>query len=269
MEKKRVILLFVLMFSVFLISFINAQPPFQTSDTGLIIQYPQIDVIKQNHDFRFNIHVYFSTNGTIPSGAVNCTFDLYNSSGQHQIEDVQLITSGSDNYIDVNGVNFTEFNYYTYLIDCNNSVGGFASASFLSSPTGWDVKLPGTILMIFLTTFIFLMFLTSFYFSFRIPYKSTPSDFTEKYFLLKSKYPKLVLIAVTYGLFVWLLNIFVLLSGSYIMLSQFYNFFTFVFFAFFNVSYVFFIVIFIVFAVEIIRDFKFKKKLDELWRGYK
>ena len=82
-------LIFIFLFLLVLTPFVFAQPPFDPVilEQGIDIAFPQIDVLKQNTNFKFHFHVVNNSNGAMLNLTdVNCTFHLFNNTGNHIFE---------------------------------------------------------------------------------------------------------------------------------------------------------------------------------------
>ena len=100
--EKGTIFLFLFLLSSFFISLVSAQPPFQEASgaIGLDIRFPQVDVVKQNNDVNYHIHVYNKSNGLLVTNTtISCLVHLYDSTGDHVlISDMGFDENGVDNY---------------------------------------------------------------------------------------------------------------------------------------------------------------------------
>ena len=160
-----------MMFGFFLISlsFVGAQPPFQTSteDVGLIIEIPKYTYIKAYEQFKFHSHVFNSTDGLLVTNeTTDCILHLYYHNGSHAFE--------ADMGFDSNALDFE----YTipaegvipgvgaYIIQCNASTqGGFSSGGFQVTISGVE-PMPGVedrngmIVLVIFGAACFLLFLS-------------------------------------------------------------------------------------------------------------
>jgi len=110
-------------------------------DTILEIRIPQGDHIKQNNDVHLNIHVFNKSDGLSvgePQG-ISCYLDLYNATGNHFIDVLEMDRDGVEFDLDIGGENFSDLGSYSFMVYCNNSnIGGFISAGFDVTTTGED-----------------------------------------------------------------------------------------------------------------------------------
>ena len=161
-----------LMFSIFLISNISAQPPpaVQTNvniEVGLQIQTEGINVLQQNTAHLFSFHVFnISTGLIVDNSTTNCSFHLFNKTGHHQfIIDNLEFTVDNDFRVSLAGSNFSELGLYSYYVNCNaDNIGGFGREVFEVTQTGEFLDEPqsliilGLILVLILVTWVFLYF---------------------------------------------------------------------------------------------------------------
>ena len=130
-------------FLLFSSSLVSAAPPVQTNlniNYGYQVEYPKIDIIKQNTPFIFNFHAYNLSSGlAITNTLASCTFHIYNSVGDHILINNSLAYVADDKEweILVPADNFTKAGEYSYIVQCNSSnLGGFASVPFIVSSDG-------------------------------------------------------------------------------------------------------------------------------------
>lgn len=131
---------------------ISAVPPVQTTVTGdnsFTLKYPADTILKQNQDYRFEFHVYNTSDGLPITSGINCYFHLFNSSGKHLIELESSSPDLFDYSFDVDGGNFSEVGDYCYVAQCNSSTqGGYVSVPFSVTKTGEDIGLNQSITII-------------------------------------------------------------------------------------------------------------------------
>ena len=89
----------ILFFLLVLCSFVFAVKPTQSNAglNGLELRVGIFDPIKQNRDMMFNVHIFNGLDGLglRDPTVVNCSFHLYNESGNH------LLTEWSETFDDV------------------------------------------------------------------------------------------------------------------------------------------------------------------------
>lgn len=179
--------------------------------------------------------------------------------GQYSMED----NEDSYNYTFTNTSLIGQYLVYGFC-DENGIIQNW-QYDFYISRRGTNLTLEESVIYVIFLIFIGLLFIGSSYFSFRIPFKNLKNSYGETVMLTKIKYFKLVFIAVSYGLFLWILNLLIGIADNFAYLTMFYGFFNFVFMALIRLSYLVFVVLLIVGFVEIVRDFQFKKKINELF----
>ncbi len=152
--------LFSLVLLVLVIPLVSSAPPItQVSipgDTGLQVEVPTNAHVKEGEGVHLNIHVYNVTNG-IPVGAkegVNCYADLYNRSGEHIVDRLELGRDDIEFDWNISANNFTEHGNFPFVVTCNNSrQGGFFESTFEVTTSGEDEvvdNMPLTIILIML-----------------------------------------------------------------------------------------------------------------------
>jgi ABC-type uncharacterized transport system fused permease/ATPase subunit len=135
MKKYIYILLLIL-----LITSINADKNIQTNtgESGLTIQYPTYDFVKENSEFKLHLHVFNTTNGILMTNeTTSCIVHLYNSSGNHILEqDFGFDDNNIDFEIELNASLFQN-GLHSYIIHCNTSYnGGFVSGTYTVTRNG-------------------------------------------------------------------------------------------------------------------------------------
>lgn len=203
--KKRKFLFFI--FALLLISFVQAQPPFEQETRfteGYEIRFPSIGVLEQNEDFNFHFHIYNLSNGVpIDNSSTNCDFHLYDNKGDHIISEPN-ITYVTDEFVInewgilVTGGNFTKLGSYSYIISCNSdNLGGFASIHLDVTYLGDELSIYDSLARIsLLIFFIGLLFLIYKMVS-KIDFEKWNNKIMEKY---KNKnFVKMVLSSMAYN----------------------------------------------------------------------
>jgi len=172
MAKKLIFLLLLVLF----LPLVIAVPPFvQTSEqtVGLIIQYPPIDSIVVDQDYKFYFHIFNASNGIpVNNDSISCNFHLYNSNGSHIItasiphEDQDVVNEWE---MKVLGGNFTT-GHYDFIVQCNSStLGGYDVVPFTVSRTGEMLTTQASILYIGLFAILLLFFVLIIYFIGSLP----------------------------------------------------------------------------------------------------
>ncbi len=171
LQSKCIFLSFLLLFFfIFLINFVSAvstEVYVQTEDTGIIIEYPKIFILKQNQDFHLRVHVFNKTSGIVLTNeSTNCTFNLYDFSGEGVLR-INNLNFGNDtnsndcqncfNY-HVDGSYFSNIGRYSYLVRCKTeNLGGAISIGIEVTPTGLSENI--ILYIIFFAIFYGLTFL--------------------------------------------------------------------------------------------------------------
>lgn len=167
-NKTFFILIFVL---ILMCSFALAVKPSQvsTADEGYDIRIPQGEIIEQNTNIKLGVHVFNRSDGLLVTNAsVDCFIHIYNSTGDHILIE-PLGFSDFDFTLIIDGNNFTETGFYSFIIQCNSTVrGGFVSGSVIitktgnANPTSSDYVYPVLIsLIVVLAIFLILAIITS------------------------------------------------------------------------------------------------------------
>jgi hypothetical protein len=230
---------------------------------GFLIEPVAVNFLKQNSYYEFEVHVVNRSNGLPITSGISCYMHLYNSTGGHLLELQDTTVSHTFDYtFPITGTNFSVRGTYQVKFQCNNSVlGGVNELEFEVNPLGKETGTPEAILYVILTIAILILFSVVLYINIIIPWGDARNEIGELIFISNWKYLKIGMILITYGLFVWLLNLLVGISDNFISLSLYYGFFSFVFMVFLRLSPIIFIVIFVLIAAVWIRDRILKKDL--------
>jgi hypothetical protein len=137
---KKILFIFLFLFSL---NFICAVPPVTTTQQfseGYSIQIPQDNILKQYENYSFEFHVINISNGVPIISGINCSFHLYNSTGEHLLV---LYDNESSSDLDYSflilGNNFSEIGSMYYFVNCNSSsYGGFGESIIYVTSSGFQ-----------------------------------------------------------------------------------------------------------------------------------
>ena len=232
MGRKRVFnTSFVIISFLILIPFISAVPPPQTNinlETGIQIQTSGIETIEQNINHSFGFHIFnITTQFALDPTTTNCSFHLYNKTGQHQFINNIMDFDKGDYKITLLGTNFSELGAYNYYIYCNNSaIGGFARENFEVTPTGEILETSESLLYIIILIVTFILFLGFLYPAIKLPYSNKTNKDGSITRISRAKYLKLLCVWFACGFFMWFLQALNGISSSFIKLTYLSNFIT-------------------------------------------
>jgi hypothetical protein len=136
MIKKGVYLVMFL----FLITLVTAQPTYVTiNPSGLTVITPVSTYLKAGQDYDVHVHVYNATGVLMTDTHVDyCNIHLYNSSGNHIIQDNMTFSSNSFDWeYTISGSLLTIGEYQT-IVTCQDSIGGFGINEFFVTKDGED-----------------------------------------------------------------------------------------------------------------------------------
>lgn len=142
MGKKLFMFAIMIFFLLTIFSnFVNGAQPVQVStNTGMVIDYPKYDLIKQGNEHRFHVHVINATSSKT-NKTTSCIFHLYNQTGYDINQESTLMEFESYNNVDfaltIGGGNFSSVGLYSYVIQCNSTNEiAFASGQLEVNPSG-------------------------------------------------------------------------------------------------------------------------------------
>lgn len=257
---------FIFLFSF---AFVSADKVTQISSTGLVIEYPKFTTVQIGEAFEFNIHVFNASNGLpVTNESVDCYLHGYYRNGTHVLK-VQLdFEPPFDFHYTVPKEVFTG-GKGAYVVQCNNSEGGFVSGNFDVTRTGFEFTVQEAIVYSILALGVLILFLVSFYFMISTPYSNKKNEKGEVIQITKLKYVKLGLIMLCWVLFTWFLNILIGLSDSFVYLTMYYGFFGFMFDIMNRLALPFGILILVIAGVELVRDSNVLKDIKKFGSSYK
>lgn len=137
--KKAIIYFFLVFILVSTTLAVKDTQVIMGEDEGLIIELPPHEVLKQSREYKLHVHVFNKTNGyPIKNDTAFCLVHLYNLSGSHILEDNMSWDSNNvDFQLTIDGGNFSDSGFVSYIIQCNtSSVGGAVAGQFQVTPTG-------------------------------------------------------------------------------------------------------------------------------------
>ena len=166
-KKIKICLFFVILLAFAVISFAQANPPTPqtTSEYGKGIQivYPKFNYIEYGTNFSFHIHAFNGTNHILTNETTNCTFHLYNSSGNHVLKQIMFFDDPFDFEVIITPPIF-KLGYFSYIVQCQtytafqgNQEAGFVSDSFKVTMIGEDDINKDTTAGLAITIFIILI----------------------------------------------------------------------------------------------------------------
>jgi hypothetical protein len=162
-------LLLGLVFIILLVSFVSAQPPFNTRDEIFLenqiqIHLPEMRYYVQDSNLTLNFWVHNSTGYVLDNTTTDCMMSIMNQRGTILVQDELVYSTSTESFYYVfNYSNYTLSKNYEYAIYCNNSEeAGFNSAGIQINRGGEETEQNATILLsVFLMFALFLGFTSS------------------------------------------------------------------------------------------------------------
>jgi len=178
MKYSFILLSFLL---VFLLPIISAVPPvsqLQSFTEGFDIKIPLDNIIQANSPFELEVHVINISNGFPITSGIGCYMHLYNSTGKHIYEGFDSIVSHNFDYsFDLTAGNFSKIDFYTAVIQCNNSVmGGISEEILQTTGTGNDLSIPQSYIYILALIGTIMLMIGLVLISFTLPASDTKDE---------------------------------------------------------------------------------------------
>ena len=128
--------------------------------------------------------------------------------------------------------------------------------------TGTILTSAQSFIYVLVSILIFIFFSMSLYMAIIIPYGNKVDGGGAVFKVSKTKYIKLGFVILTYSLLIWVLNISIAISDSFLTLGLFFGFASFFFNLLIRLSFPFGIFILILMLFEIVRDANIQKRLE-------
>lgn len=173
MRYKPLLLILVLLL---LFGVVNATPPHASApNVGLYLKFPDLDVIPKNTTTDFAFHAVSLETGLAINNSMNCTFHLYNNTGEHiHTASSNVFTHTFDIEFMVKGGNFSDVGQYSYWVYCKcfdcavtaglSDLGGSVTAPISVTEFGSE-KISGDKLGIIALVFLGVLFLLVYMYS--------------------------------------------------------------------------------------------------------
>jgi hypothetical protein len=233
-------LFLALILSIFCLTFISAVPPVTT-----VSQFPVGYSLVESQQT-----------------LVNCTYILADSQGNIKSVIIPVYNDSKFWSVNINSNNFTKIGTYKYGLRCEDGAGGALTGSIQVSNYGSELSEGDSIIYSISLIGICLLFGICLYFSINLPFDNNRGEDFKIISINKLKYIKLILILLSYALFIWVINLLFGLS-QYLLLEMYSGFFKMIFDFLINNSYIFFVMWIIIFIITIVKDFKINELLKK------
>lgn len=241
-------------------------------DSGVIINTLVYDTAKINQDLTVYMAPYETSGKILDNDTISCRLGIISPDGSRLI----LLSDDQGNFTHifeddiwvgvVPGSFFNETGKYLYSWDCQETNrGGYFNGFIEVTKTGTSLEESEAFVLGILSFGILLLSIITFYFMLITPYSN---QMNEKQNLVirvtRTKYIKLGLILITYGLFTWFLNIMIGLSENFVSLTMYYGLFGGIFWIMNALSLPVSIIIIVIMLFEIVRDANIQKNIKAL-----
>lgn len=203
MGKKLILVMFLLVFSLVLVSSAPPVTTVQEFPEGYVIVESPHTYLKLNQDYQYNFFVYNKSHGILLDNAsMTCNFFLADSSGEVIFSDEVPYFSDGHWGIDILGGNFSNIGEYPYGVGCQDGRGGALAGMFEVTYTGKDLSTPQAILYGFFLTLLVLTFLSCFVGMNFLPARNQTDEDGKLLSISYLKYFRNVLGMIAYFLFI-------------------------------------------------------------------
>ena len=202
-------------------------------------------------------------NNSVCGAGTECNLTVIKPNSDILVDNA-LMTNNLQTYnYSLNSTQTEDLGIYSVFVPCTDGTNSmFTSFTYEITRSGKTLTTSESLIYILLTFGIFFIFLLGLYFSIAVPYKNPTNMEGETINITRTKYIKMSLIAITYGLFVWVLNLLLGVANNYGNLGIYFGFLSFLFTFLINIALPIFIVIIIWAFIEILRDINRKKVID-------
>lgn len=272
MKKKSILfigLIFLLIILPSVYSFRDTIINFE-GERGLEVVANFNDFYKINEPAELHIYVFNKSGGNLVNSSIaQCDAELTDYNGTVLFEGTAS-AHGNHFLMQRPASIISKPGVYAVTLVCNTTnLGGYSTAFFEATKTGTGLNIQESLIYFILAFGVFILFLISFYFMIKIPYKNSVDNKGYIIKVTKLKYVKLGLILFSWVLFTWFLNILIGLSDNFVSLTMYYGFFEFVFNVMNNLSLPLGIFIFVLSIFEIIRDSNIQKEIKKFGNSIK
>lgn len=203
MGKKLILVMFLLVFSLVLVSSAPPVTTVQEFPDGYVIVESSHTYLKLNQYYQYNFFVYNKSNGLlIDNSFMTCNFFLANSSGEVIFRGESVYFSDGHWGIDILGGNFSSIGSYPYGVSCQDGNGGALAGIFEVTYTGKDLSTSQAILYGFFLTLLVLTFLSCFVGMNFLPARNQTDEEGKLLSISYLKYFRNVLGMIAYFLFI-------------------------------------------------------------------
>lgn len=270
MKKGGGLILILIVFSLLFFPFLSSAPKAQTNvniEIGIEVEYLHIDTFEKNQDIHFAGHIFNISNGlTLTNTTTTCFLHLLDNKGNHIIEKVNMNFNPTNDafHYTVNKGNFTRLGEYNPLIICNaTNIGGFVSYNFHVTTTGEMLDEGRAIVYFILLMGVFFIFFLTLWGAIVLPIKNKRNGLDEVIDVDYLKYAKVSFMFLSYTLLIWIINLLLTLSDSFLIATQYSGFFTMTFEILRALIWPVFVLMIIVFFILGARDLKLNKLLTK------
>lgn len=265
---KKLIVLFLFMF-LFMLTNVYSQPTtiVETFPEGYTIVEAQQPTIKVGENHTYYFFLYNTSNGKLINDTeVDCNFYMAGTNGEILIEGTSVQQENGYWERNISGEYFNDRGYYSYGINCQNSLGGALAGVFEVTPTGYKADNSLAIMYGIVLFFIFIMFAFSFYGFLMIPWGHFRGGDGTIIQVNNDRTKKIALFFLSYILAIVFLFIMRTMTESFMFLDDT----PFLFDAFFTILLVsIFPVTIAVIALWVIVTISDTKLQEAVFRGYK
>lgn len=199
------------------------------------------------------------------NNATYCNFTSIKINGVEVINDVVATQRGTYFYYTISGGNFTEIGEGEYCYNIGNTVESSTGCiTFKINPLGKEFTTGESIIYAILTLIVMSILTIMFYFIIALPKENKKDSSGFENGIVKLKYLRIMLIALTYPMLIVLLNLMNGLAVNFTTFSIFSGIIGFLFEVMLRLAWVFTFLIFTWIIILAVHDSNLKKQLKKI-----
>lgn len=193
-------------------------------------------------------------NKTLCGGGTDCFITIIKPDSLVMVRNGSMTNNLNDYNYTLNSTQTDIIGTYSAFVSCSGTTNAYTSFNYDITRSGKTSSTQESLLYMLVSFGVFVLFGLALLFSIKVPYKNPKDNEGNTIAITRTKYLKMSLVMITYGLLTWLLNILIGISNNFINLDMFFGFFGFLFTLLNNLALPLFILYMVWGLFELIRD---------------